>query len=193
MMTENQAIMHSLSAPRKEDIDLAQERMACGDPNAFGTLYDQYVQPIYRYLVSRLGDSEGAKDVTSLTFLAAFEAFPRYHDRGYFAAWLFSIARSKLIDYLRKEHRQERVRKQDGEDRSLDPLQEVMQTERIEALRALLNRLPEQDLELLRLRYVAGVSFADIAALLKRNEDAVKKNTYRLLARLHNQLEAKHE
>jgi RNA polymerase sigma-70 factor, ECF subfamily len=191
-MTENQAILHSLSGPRKEDIELAQERLACGDPNAFGTLYDRYVQPIYRYLVSRLGDSDGAKDVTSQTFLAAFEAFPRYRDRGYFAAWLFSIARSKMIDYLRKENRQERAREKDTGIHPFDPLQEIVQTERIEALHELLNRLPEDELELLRLRFVAGVSFADMAVILKRNEDAVKKNIYRLLARLHSQLEAKY-
>jgi RNA polymerase sigma-70 factor, ECF subfamily len=191
-MTENQATLHSLSAPRKEDIQLAQERLACGDPNAFGVLYDRYVQPIYRYLVSRLCDSDRAKDVTSQTFLAAFEAFPRYRDKGYFAAWLFSIARSKLIDYLRKEQRQERARKNEPGIHPFDPLQEIVQTERIEALRELLNRLPEDELELLRLRFVAGLSFADMAVLLKRNEDAVKKNVYRLLARLHSQLEAKY-
>jgi RNA polymerase sigma-70 factor, ECF subfamily len=193
-MTEIQAIFHSLPAPRREDIALARERMACGDPNAFGALYDHYVQPIYRYLVSRLGDTHAAKDVTSLTFLAAFEAFPRYHDRGYFTAWLFSIARSKLVDYLRKERRQQRILSSEKHiEQPPDPLQLVIQTERIEALRGLLSRLSEDELELLRLRYVAGVSFADIAALLKRNEDAVKKTTYRLLARLHSQLEANHE
>jgi RNA polymerase sigma-70 factor (ECF subfamily) len=192
-MTENQALKQALAGPGKEDILLAQERLACGDPNAFSPLYDRYVQPIYRYLASRLGSSDEAKDVTSQTFLAAYEAFPGYRDQGHFSAWLFSIARSKLVDHLRKEYRQERARDLTLDDHTLDPLQEIVQSERRQALRRLLRSLPEEELELLRLRYVAGISFRDLAALLKKNEDAVKKNVYRLLARLHSQLEAKDE
>jgi RNA polymerase sigma factor (sigma-70 family) len=61
------------------------------------------------------------------------------------------------------------------------------------ALRGLIEGLPEEDQELLRLRYVASLSFSDMATLLNRNEDAVKKTLYRLLARMHSQLESKHE
>ncbi len=192
-MTANQAVNPGLAGPGKEDILLAQERLACGDPDAFSPLYDHYVQPIYRYLTSRLGNSDEAKDVTSQTFLAAYEAFPNYRDQGHFSAWLFSIARSKLIDYLRKEHRQERVQYLTLDQNAFDPLQEIVQAERRQALQMLLSRLPEEDLDLLRLRYVAGISFRDLAALFKKNEGAVKKNVYRLLARLHSQLEAKDE
>ena len=64
------------------------------DPRAFGVLYDRYAPKIYRYLLSRLGSVEDARDVTSQTFLTAFETFPRYKHEGYFSAWLFSIARS---------------------------------------------------------------------------------------------------
>jgi DNA-directed RNA polymerase specialized sigma24 family protein len=68
---------------------------AKADSAAFGRLYSHYVQPIYRYLFSRVGTAHDAEDLTSQTFIAAYEALPRYQERGYFSAWLFRIARSK--------------------------------------------------------------------------------------------------
>jgi RNA polymerase sigma-70 factor (ECF subfamily) len=177
---------------RQED-DSAQVERARREPQAFGALYDRYVQSIYRYLVSRLRDGEVAKDLTSQTFLTAFEAFPRYRHNGHFPAWLFSIARSKLVDHLRKENRLSGVWLEDTEEDICDPLHEIVQGERIVALRGLIEGLPEEDQELLRLRYVASLSFSDMATLLNRNEDAVKKTLYRLLARMHSQLESNHE
>jgi RNA polymerase sigma factor (sigma-70 family) len=110
---------------RQED-DSAQVERARREPQAFGALYDRYVQSIYRYLVSRLRDGEVAKDLTSQTFLTAFEAFPRYRHNGHFPAWLFSIARSKLVDHLRKENRLSGVWLEDTEEDICDPLHEIV-------------------------------------------------------------------
>ena len=71
----------------------------------------------------------------------------------------------------------------------IDPLAGVIQSEQTAALSRLIQALPEGDRELLRLRFLAEMSFPEIARNLHRNEDAVKKMTYRLLARLQNQLE----
>ncbi len=189
----NKPAFNPVSPGLRQEDDGEQVDQARGDPQAFGALYDRYVQSIYRYLVSRLRDSEAAKDLTSQTFLTAFEAFPRYRHNGHFPAWLFSIARSKLVDHLRKENRRSGVWLENDSADALDPLQEIVQDERIVALRGLIESLPEEEQELLRLRYVASLSFPDMAALLKRNEAAVKKTLYRLLARMQNQLESKHE
>src|SRR5512146_368544 len=72
------------------------------DASAFGRLYNLYVQPVYRYLLSRVGSTHEAEDLTSQTFIAAYEALPKYKERGLFAAWLFRIARSKMNDQFRK-------------------------------------------------------------------------------------------
>jgi RNA polymerase sigma-70 factor (ECF subfamily) len=167
-----------------------QIRAARLDPQAFGGLYDRYAPSIYRYLMSRLGNVEEARDVTSQTFLAAFERFPRYRHNGFFSAWLFSIARSKFVDHLRKAaNRTEKL--PDGHpDQRVDLLQQVVESERVSELKRLISSLTDDEQELLRLRFVAELSFGEMAALLQRNEEAVKKSVYRLLARLQSQLEA---
>ena len=163
------------------------------DPAAFGRLYDRYVQPVFRYLYSRMGSVPEAEDVTAQTFLAALESFERYRHQGHFAAWIFAIARSKTMDHYRRTRRQTSL--EDAEDIPVetDLLQGVIQAERSTALARLIRRLPEDERELLRLRYAAELSFGEMAALLGRNEDAVKKSTYRLLARLQSQLDEAHD
>jgi RNA polymerase sigma-70 factor (ECF subfamily) len=160
------------------------------DPQAFGVLYDQFAPRIYRYLLSRLGSVEDARDITSQTFLTAFETFPNYQHKGYFSAWLFSIARNKYVDHIRKSNHSSAVPEDNRQDFLPDPLSEVIETERIVQLRQKISALSGEEQELLRLRYVAELGFAELAVLLKKNEDAVKKSLYRLLARLQSQMEA---
>ncbi|NCB32254.1 MAG: sigma-70 family RNA polymerase sigma factor, partial [Clostridia bacterium] len=76
---------------------------AKNDPAAFAGLYDYFVQPVYRYIRSRVETNAEAEDLTSQTFIAAFEGLRSYRERGYFSAWLFRIARSKLMDHFRKK------------------------------------------------------------------------------------------
>ena len=162
------------------------------NPQAFARLYDRYAPNIYRYLLSRLGNVAGAQDVTSQTFLSAFEMFPRYRHQGYFSAWLFAIARSKYVDYLRKTKNRTGTSIDHIQDPQEDLLQRVIHSERLAELKKIIVRLSEEEQELLRLRFVADLSFAEMASLLERNEDAVKKTLYRLLARLQSQMEDEH-
>ncbi len=165
------------------------------DRRAFGRLYALYVQPLFRYLYSRIGGVPEAEDVTAQTFLAALEAFGRYRHDGHFAAWLFGIARNKAADYFRQQRRlspQAPLEDADCLAAESDLLQGVVQRERSAALAALITALPEADRDLIRLRYVAGLNFSEIGRLLGRSEEAAKKALYRLLARLQSQLENPH-
>jgi RNA polymerase sigma factor (sigma-70 family) len=159
------------------------------NPEAFERLYARYVQPVFRYLCSRVGSVPEAEDITAQTFLAALEGFDRYRDNGHFAAWLFSIARHKTMDHFRQRHRQASLESAEFIPSAADPLEQVIQTERVAALAALIQSLSEEERDLLRLRFVADLPFSEIGRLLGRREDAVKKALYRLLARLQGQLE----
>ncbi len=157
----------------------------------FGLLYDRYAVPVYRYVYSRVGNAADAEDLTAQTFLSALESLPRYRERGAFAAWLFQIARSKLMDHFRRDRNQVSLDQVDLDPKADDPLACSIASDEVSTLKTLVASLSIQERELLRLRYVADLSFGEMAALLRKREDAVKKSLYRLLAKLQRQMEAK--
>lgn len=154
------------------------------DPQMFGELYSLYAQPVFRYLYSRIGSFPEAEDTTAQTFLAALERFPKYRHDGYFASWLFSIARNKAMDYFRNRRKETSLEEAEFVPAEANLVQHVIRTERIAAISELIGALPEEEQELIRLRYVAELSFAEIGHMLSQKEDTVKKSLYRLLARL---------
>jgi RNA polymerase sigma-70 factor (ECF subfamily) len=173
-----------------ENDDSALIAAAQRDPAEFAAVYDRYVQPVYRYFHSRVEDAADAEDLTAQTFLAALEALPRYRHRGHLPAWLFTIARSKAMDFFRQ-------RKAISIDDTLpaggsDLLAQADRSDEIRRLSGLVGALDLEEKELIRLRYLADLSFVEMATLLKKKEDAVKKSLYRLLARLQSQLEESH-
>ena len=193
-MAENEVELKSKQTLREPD-ESSLIRAAKQDPRAFSELYLLYVERVFKYLFSRLGNVHEAEDITAQTFLAAFESFDRFHLNGQFAPWLFSIARNKAIGHYRRHQKIASVNVDEMLDVPVEfePLRAVIQSEQTAALSKLIEALPEEERELLRLRFLAEMSFPEIAKLLHRNPEAVKKSIYRLLARLHSQLEVNHE
>ena len=191
-MAESSTVLASEKIERESD-ELKVIQAARRDPKAFGELYLLYVKQVFRYLYSRVGNVHEAEDATAQTFLAAFESFDKFRQDGHFASWLFTIARNKAMDHFRQRKALASIDAAPDIPLDNDPLYEVIQSEQAAALTALVQALPEEERELLRLRFLASMSFPEMAHFLQRNEDAVKKSIYRLLARLHGQLEASHE
>src|SRR5512136_1774986 len=77
---------------------------ARSNPAVFNQLYLTHIRPIYRYIFSKVGEVRQTEDLTAQVFLEALESLPRYHHNGHFSAWLFSIARHKVVDYYRTHH-----------------------------------------------------------------------------------------
>ena len=168
--------------------DAALIARAQRDPAAFVALYDRYVARVYGYHVSRVHDAADAQDLVAQTFLAALEALPRYRERGAFGAWLFRIARSKVMDHFRRRHPSIDL---DGIEELRTSLDDSL--DELEPLRALVRVLTSDEQELLHLRYVVDLKYGEIGAVTGQSEAAVKKAIQRLLARLHAQLEPQHE
>lgn len=181
-MQLSKPINHSLETATDPESDLVLA--AQKNPTEFQWIYDRWAVPIYQYFYFRTGEPASAEDLTSQLFLSTFQALPRYQHRGHFAAWLFAIARNLLKEYYRKSQREVSLEAASYLLVTSDPSMEVAQQDQISRLRQLLRSLPEDDQELIQLRYVANLSFADMAIVLKKREDAVKKSLYRLQARL---------
>lgn len=188
-------VLEQEDAPRlTEGEEAALVSAAQRDPAAFAGLYRRYVKPVYRYLYSRAGSPADAEDLTEQAFLEALEGLGRYRQQGPFAAWLFTIARRRAIDHLRRRRPEASLGEGVADPQAPpDPLAQVIRSEESRRLQTLLAGLDEADLELLRLRFAAGLGFGEMARILRRSEAAVKMQLYRLLRRLEGQLEESHE
>jgi len=159
------------------------------NPKEFSGLYLKYVKRVFQYSYSRIGNLQEAEDITAQTFLAAFTTLDRFRNNAPFAAWLFSIARNKVMDHFRHQKVLIPVVEENQESEDQDLLENTIHSEQVNNLSNLIQKLNDDDRELLRLRFMADMSFPEIAHLLQRNEGTVKKAIYRLLDRLHNQVE----
>ena len=162
------------------------------DTAAFATLYQHYFARVYRYLRMRVQQEEDAADLTQQVFLQVLDALPHYQSRGApFAAWLFTIARHVLADRFRRrpatlslEASGDLVADQELEDN-------VLRRETHEQLSKLLATLDPAARDLLALRFAAGLSAPEIAAVMGKRPDAVRKQLSRLLQTLKEQYHAR--
>ncbi len=160
------------------------------DTEAFASLYRRYATPVYRYLYQRVGNAAEAEDLTSQVFTEALEGLPRYRYPGSFAAWLFTIARRKAIDHYRRQRPQVSFDETRGvADPQEDLLENANRREKLERIAGLVEKLEQKDVELLRLRFAANLSYKEIGSLVKKSEAAVKMSVSRLVHRLQKEWE----
>ena len=177
------------AAPPEPDQAIILDAMH-GDQAALAVVYDAYAQRIYRYFYSRVENRTDADDLVAQTFLSVIEALPHYQPRGHFTAWIFQIARSKVMDFFRREHSSMSKEAQPGGPVFDETLEQVIQDQALTALQHKIQLLAEDERELLRLRFVVDLSYVEIAELLGRKEDAVRKSVNRIVERLYAQMEA---
>jgi RNA polymerase sigma-70 factor (ECF subfamily) len=174
-------------------MDLEEEkeaiRAAQADPQRFTVLYERYFGDIFRFVLRRTGTTELTNDLVQDTFLKAMLALPRYQDRGLpFRAWLYRIAFNEVRMHWRK--RKEVVVEIDrlpamyiSEEVGL-----VADEAELQRLAGAMGRLDRSKARLIELRYMDGMSFAELGAVLGIAEDAAKMRTHRALAILRTYL-----
>ncbi|MFO8037538.1 MAG: sigma-70 family RNA polymerase sigma factor [Anaerolineales bacterium] len=185
-MTEASAEKQSEENPERDDSELIKQ--ARDDRAAFAVLYRLYLDRVYRYFVSRVGNGKTAEDLTAEVFLQAFEGLPEYQHRGHFSAWLFTIARRRLVDHYRGRSPEKVKEIHDLPEDGVSPLEQLVHDQELESLREAVSTLANEKQELLRLRFAAGLTFSEIAKVQGRSESAVKMAYYRLLDRLEMKL-----
>lgn len=168
----------------------ARSQSQCGELS-FTELYDQNANRVFQYLYSLVRNVADAEDLTSQTFMSAFEHQGRLQDLTRFTPWIIRIARNKAFDHFRRARRHPTVELNDELDRKIIIGSGISTAdqESLHVLSALISSLGEREQEYLSLRLVADLPFAEIAAILNEPETRIKKKYYRLLERLQAQAE----
>jgi RNA polymerase sigma-70 factor (ECF subfamily) len=161
------------------------------NPEAFTPLYERYALRIYRYIHARIRSEEDAADITQQVFLSAMQSLSRYRNRGIpFAAWLFRIAQWTLRQKQRKEKVSVSWDLLPGEfhlSDEISPENQMIQQERLQRLMSLVARLDNEKRDLLALRFAAGLSSAEIAAISGKKSETIKKQLTRIIQKLREQ------
>ncbi len=185
---------------RDDDIALAKS-VARTDPNAVSKLFDTYNEPISRYVstvASRITESD-VQDIVQDTFIAALQSIKDYRGDSSLSTWMLRIAYFKTIDVLRKHK---------SLDKSEAPILDVVNEEEIsfvdpagsaedqalineetERIRDALMLLPEEQRQVLVLRYVLGMRVEDVADTMKLSRRMVELHITRARAALRKLLQ----
>ena len=154
------------------------------DAAAFGTLYDRYLDRVYRYVRYRASPCD-VDDLTSEVFFHALRGIGRYEPRAPFFAWIYRIARNVVIDHHRAKH--DAVPLEDASDPpdgEADPEAQAIASDRHDRLVRALAHLPEEQQEVILLRFVEGFSPEECGHVIGKRTAAVRDIQLRALRAL---------
>lgn len=169
-----------------DDPQLLVQRAVEGDAESFGRLYELYIDQVYRHVYYRVSNSSDAEDITAQVFLNAWRAMPRYRYMGKpFQVWLLSIAHNLVVDYYRAQKSQSSIDDvviASGE--STDPVLAAERNFASAEVRQAIMKLKREQQQVIVLRFIDGLEYPDIAAIMGKREGAVRVILHRGLTAL---------
>ena len=165
-----------------------------GNSEAFGQLYDAYMERIYRFVYFRVEDQQTAEDITSQVFLKAWSNLDRFSfNRTPYLAWLYTIAHNAVIDHYRT--RKVTTALDDVQlsqpDHSEAVENDIDLTAEMQSVKTALQALTDDQQKVLTLKFIEGMSNNEIAHQLGKREGAIRALQMRGLQALAKQLEEK--
>jgi RNA polymerase sigma-70 factor, ECF subfamily len=156
-----------------------------GDRHSFGEFYALYLNEIYRFILFRVNDHDEAEDLTAKVFLEAWESLTgarREPKIINIRAWIYRIARNRVIDYYRARKPQEPL--EENPDKGLQGAWLESDVDELFISRELargVQQLPENYQEVIILRFINRMSHADVAEVLNITTSHVRVLQYRAL------------
>ena len=158
------------------------QRAQAGDAEAFGELYDKYVDQVYRYVLYRVASAQVAEDLTSETFLRALRRISTFTWQGRdVGAWFVTIARNLIADHYksgryRLEMTSDDVSTVSGSQPVISPgpENEVMDRMQNKVLLEAVKQLNSEQQECIVLRFLQGLSVTETAQIMGKNDGAIK-------------------
>lgn len=173
----------------------AVRRVLKGDANAFGPLVEAYQKNVYNLALRMTGSPEDALDMAQEAFIKAYNSLSAFRGDSKFSVWLYRIVSNVCLDFLRARKNKNTVSlnlpSPDGGETVLEipdertlPEAELERALTRDAVRRGLERLPEDQREILILREIQGLSYDEIAAVLGLEAGTVKSRIFRARKKL---------
>jgi RNA polymerase sigma-70 factor (ECF subfamily) len=159
-----------------------------GDGEAFGQLYDRYVDVVFRFVYYRVNDRGMAEDFTSETFLRALRRIGTISYQGSdIGAWFITIARNIVFDHMKSARRRLEITTADtieGKEYSPSPEVAVLEGLSSDALMHAVKQLGAEQRDCVMFRFIQGFSVSETAAVMGKNEGAIKALQHRAVRKL---------
>ena len=170
------------------------EKVLGGDANAFEELVLKYEKTVYNLALRMVGDRDDAFDMTQEAFIKAYGSLSSFRGDSKFSVWIYRIATNVCLDFLRSKSRKQQVSltvSDDDEDAQLDipdpkadPEQQLIKKISMQSVEEGLKTLPDKQRQILVMRELGGMSYAEIGKALSIEEGTVKSRIFRARKRL---------
>lgn len=177
------------------------QRIASGDSNAFGELYNQYIARIYRFILFKVKTHEEAEDLSAEVFLRAWQyLYQQQRIAQSVGALLYRMAKNLVIDHYRQRAHQDVSLDTgilvDAVDRQQQRLfQQIESTVELGDIAAVVSQLKDEYKDVILLRYVEELAIAEIAEIVGKSRGAIRVILFRALhiirSQIHDQRQAK--
>lgn len=175
-----------------------------GDTAALDELISRYKGPLYAYLLRLARDKDAADDILQDVFVKVIKKLGAYGEKDKFSSWLFTVAHHAVMDHFRAgaRRREDSLYAADGDERTLEdtlaarepsPEDAFASAEQAGALEAAFGTLSPEQREVFLLRHYSGLSFKEIADMLKVPIGTVLARMSRAMAKMRAELERKME
>lgn len=162
---------------------------AAGKGDAAGELFDEYYPRLYRYSLGKLSHPLDAEDVAAETFARVLKDIGKFRWKGGgFEAWIFRIAANLIVDRVRDRSRVEPVRDSADGPSTWTTEELFLSSEDARIVRSAVEKLPDDQREVLLLRFAGGLAAKETGDVMGRNANAVRQLQFRALAALREHL-----
>ncbi len=164
------------------------KRAVGGDFEAFGELYNIYLDRIYRYVFYQVRDKMTAEDVTEEVFLKAWKAIKSCKGKEQtFSSWLYRIAHNQVIDNLRSQRKYLSTEMESLAEVNGPELEAEGKQERQEMLETI-SCLPQNQKQVIILKFIEGLDNQEIGKIMGKSQGAIRVLQMRALATLRQRL-----
>ena len=178
-------------AEARRTLEEAYAAFCAGETEAFDFILLELQQSLIYFLQGYVHSYETAEDLAEETFVELLVHRSRFRGQSSLKTYLFSVARHKAIDYIRREQRRPTVGLEEITERVSDlpgPEEELLARERAQAIAGAIETIPKEYQEVLRLLYIERLRYDEIAWIMKKTKKQIDNMAYRARAALRTAL-----